>query len=235
MRSFKVSFYSDWIFSYYNVYQPSVNVFDLLPADAFALIPLQTCSTPEWKSLSRKKFLLYWERGIAMVFFTFYKSPVGYYRIEYRNDRLTGLHYTGQAALSPTKQQNSSTGNTDYSEYAEQITKFSDKVHRELSEYFSGKRKTFDIPFEIHGTEFQKKVWDALCAIPYGQTRTYKETAEAVGSPKAFRAVGMANHNNPIAILIPCHRVIGVNGKLTGYADGLAVKEALLNLEQISK
>jgi len=101
-----------------------------------------------------------------------------------------------------------------------------------LKEYFEGKRKDFsDLPLHIEGTEFQKKAWNALLTIPYGQTRTYKEQAEAVGNVKACRAVGAANGRNPISIVIPCHRVIGSDQTLTGYGGGLGIKEALLDLE----
>lgn len=110
-------------------------------------------------------------------------------------------------------------------------TEFTDLVYNEVMEYLDGKRKTFDIKYEINGTEFQKKVWKELTKIPYGETRTYKEIAVAVGNPKASRAVGMANNKNPISIVIPCHRVIGSDGKLTGYAGGLDMKKALLDLE----
>ena len=106
------------------------------------------------------------------------------------------------------------------------------KVAMQLDEYFRGARKNFDLPLNPAGTEFQRKVWDALLAIPYGETRTYREIAEAAGCPRGFRAVGMANNKNPIAIIIPCHRVIGSNGKLVGYAGGLGRKEALLALER---
>ena len=102
----------------------------------------------------------------------------------------------------------------------------------ELDEYFSGKRKQFTIPLAPQGTVFQKRVWDALLTIPYGQTRTYGQIAAQISKPKACRAVGMANHNNPISILIPCHRVIGANGSLTGYGGGLPVKQTLLALEK---
>lgn len=102
---------------------------------------------------------------------------------------------------------------------------------RELEEYFEGKRKIFTVPCVMEGTEFQKKVWTALTEIPYGETRSYKEIAVQTGNPKACRAVGMANHRNPIAIIVPCHRVVGSNGKLTGYAGGIDAKEKLLELE----
>lgn len=102
----------------------------------------------------------------------------------------------------------------------------------QLTEYLDGRRKKFDLPLNPQGTEFQKKVWKALCDIPYGQTRSYKQVAEAVGNPKGPRAVGMANNRNPIIIFIPCHRVIGANGSLVGYGGGLHVKEKLLAIEK---
>lgn len=101
---------------------------------------------------------------------------------------------------------------------------------RQLEEYFAGTRTVFDIPLRPSGTEFQRRVWDALREIPYGQTRTYGEIARVCGCPNAARAVGGACHNNPISIIIPCHRVVGANG-LTGYAGGLDKKKALLELE----
>ena len=104
---------------------------------------------------------------------------------------------------------------------------------RQLSEYLKGERKTFDLPLNPKGTDFQKCVWRALCDIPYGETRTYKQIAEAIGNPKAVRAVGMANNRNPITIIVPCHRVIGANGKLVGYGGGLEMKEFLLRLEKV--
>jgi len=105
------------------------------------------------------------------------------------------------------------------------------RAFEELEEYFLGKRREFDLPLHPDGTEFQRRVWAALREIPYGETRSYSEIAEQVGNPKAVRAVGMANHRNPIAIMVPCHRVIGKNGSLTGYAGGLHLKERLLKIE----
>lgn len=107
-----------------------------------------------------------------------------------------------------------------------------EEASKQLLEYFNGKRKQFDLPLHLEGTVFQKKVWKALCNIPYGETRSYKQIAEAVGSPKAMRAVGGANHNNPIMIVVPCHRVIGANGSLVGFGGGLPMKVTLLELEQ---
>lgn len=103
---------------------------------------------------------------------------------------------------------------------------------KQLNEYLLGKRKKFDIKLAPEGTEFQKQVWLALTAIPYGKTMSYKEIAAKIGNPKACRAVGLANNKNPIMIIIPCHRVIGSNGKLTGYAYGIRLKEKLLKLEK---
>ncbi|MBD7909916.1 methylated-DNA--[protein]-cysteine S-methyltransferase [Clostridium cibarium] len=106
------------------------------------------------------------------------------------------------------------------------------KAVKELNEYFEGKRSSFDLPLEPGGTEFQKKVWEALIEIPCGETRSYGEIAKVIGNEKAARAVGMANNKNPIMIIIPCHRVIGANGSLVGYAGGLNIKEKLLELEK---
>lgn len=102
----------------------------------------------------------------------------------------------------------------------------------QINEYLCGKRKNFDIKLAFSGTDFQKRVWNALTKIPYGKTASYKDIAKEAGNEKACRAVGMANHNNPIAIIIPCHRVIGANGSLVGFGGGLGTKEFLLNLEQ---
>jgi methylated-DNA-[protein]-cysteine S-methyltransferase len=102
----------------------------------------------------------------------------------------------------------------------------------QLDEYFQGKRTTFSLPFKLTGTPFQLAVWKKLQNIPYGQTTSYKEIAQKINKPKAYRAVGMANNKNPLPIIIPCHRVIGSNGKLIGYAGGLNLKNYLLELEK---
>ena len=104
----------------------------------------------------------------------------------------------------------------------------------QLEAYFDGKRKTFDLPLSYHGTPFQMDDWAALLGIPYGETRSYKQIAEQIGRPKAYRAVGMANNRNPIAIIIPCHRVIGHDGSLVGFGGGLDFKAHLLELERRS-
>ncbi len=120
----------------------------------------------------------------------------------------------------------------EYDKKQQKETEIIKKTHEELEEYFKGNRKVFDIPLKIEGTEFQRKVWNALLEIPYGETRTYLDIAKQIGNSKACRAVGMANHNNKIMILIPCHRVIGSNKKLVGYAGGIDVKEKLLEIEK---
>jgi methylated-DNA-[protein]-cysteine S-methyltransferase len=102
---------------------------------------------------------------------------------------------------------------------------------RQLREYFAGARRKFELPLEFRGTEFQRRVWAALLEIPYGQTRTYGQIAEAIGNSSAVRAVGAANGRNPISIIAPCHRVIGMNGDLTGFGGGLDAKAHLLSLE----
>ena len=108
------------------------------------------------------------------------------------------------------------------------------EANRQLSEYLKGERQMFYLPLNPRGTDFQKRVWRALCDIPYGETQSYKQIAEAIGNPKAVRAVGMANNRNPITIVVPCHRVIGADGKLVGYGGGLEMKEFLLRLESCS-
>jgi len=108
------------------------------------------------------------------------------------------------------------------------------RAARELAEYFAGKRRQFTIPLSPAGTDFQRRVWAALEAIPYGETTTYGALAAQIGNPRACRAVGMANNRNPIPIFIPCHRVVGADGSLTGYAGGLDAKQLLLELEGAS-
>lgn len=139
-------------------------------------------------------------------------SPIGSLTLTEENGKITGLRFGGSDAVNDA-------------------SPILDAVEQQLREYFAGTRRRFDLPLAPKGTPFQRAVWDALCAIPYGETRTYAQIAEAVGNPKACRAVGMANNRNPIAILIPCHRVIGANGSLTGYAGGLDAKKTLLALE----
>ena len=143
-----------------------------------------------------------------------YKSPIGMLYILEEDKKIVAINYN-------KKEKNT----------IEKETELLKRTIQELEEYFEGKRKKFDVPLNPKGTEFMKKVWDELLKIPYGKTTTYGEIAKNIGNPKASRAVGLANHNNPIPIIIPCHRVIGKNKKLIGYALPLVKKEYLLNLE----
>ena len=107
-----------------------------------------------------------------------------------------------------------------------------DTARTQLNEYFAGKRTDFDLPFDLHGTDFQRAAWQALATIPYGATASYAQQADRIGKPKAVRAVGAANGRNPISIILPCHRVVGSNGSLVGYAAGLDIKQRLLEHER---
>ena len=145
-------------------------------------------------------------------------SPIGPLTLSARGDALVGLHLPGSDEPAPTG------GDGDASVLAE--------ARRQLDDYFAGVRTAFDLPLAFEGTDFQRAVWPALRAVPYGQTCSYGAIATAVGKPAASRAVGMANHRNPIAIIVPCHRVIGASGALTGFGGGLPAKRYLLGLEQ---
>ena len=153
-----------------------------------------------------------------MSFYCFVTSPLGRIVLVENGEAITHLHIGEEIPLSCAEQRQ---------------TPLLAEACRQLSEYFAGTRREFHLPLAPAGTAFQEKVWRALCSIPYGQTRTYKDIAQAVGCPKGFRAVGLANNKNPIAILVPCHRVIGANGKLVGYAGGVHLKKFLLELEGI--
>ncbi len=146
-----------------------------------------------------------------------YPSPIGYIKVEHHGNRLTQLQIM----------------EGDPSEFGE-ADSFTDMVYLQIMEYLEHKRVTFDIEVDLrHSTPFQLSVYEELMKIPYGETRSYKEVAIAIGNPKASRAVGAANNHNPIHIIIPCHRVIGSRGALTGYAAGVEAKEFLLNLERL--
>lgn len=149
-----------------------------------------------------------------MTGFAVYEFPFGLLRIGYDDDSVVFLKKVSETV--------------DYG----QKTKFTEKVYTQVIEYLNGKRTSFDFAYKLKGTEFQQKVWEQLLNIPYGETRTYKEIATAIGNPRASRAVGMANNKNPITLVVPCHRVVGTNGKMVGYAGGLEMKEALLSLEK---
>ena len=153
-----------------------------------------------------------------------YKTRLGRFLISVDDDAVTGVELYIEDEKELTNEQL-------LMNYEILETEIMKETVRQLIEYLEGKRKIFDVKINPKGTEFQKKVWDALRAIPYGETRTYKQIAEAVGNSKASRAVGMANNKNPIICIIPCHRVIGGNGKLVGFACGLEVKDQLLRIE----
>ena len=142
------------------------------------------------------------------------KTPIGDICILEENDKIIGLTLDNEKYC-----------------YKEKNTEILNETEKQLNEYFCGKRKNFNVPINPKGTEFQKQVWNELLKIPYGQTVTYKQIAQKIEKPNASRAVGMVNHNNPIAIIVPCHRVVGSNNKLVGYAFGLEKKQFLLDLE----
>lgn len=146
----------------------------------------------------------------------FYDTPIGRIGIAENGKGITDIFFA--TAESPK-------------DAALEETELLNDAAKQLTDYLAGKRKDFELPLSPEGTEFQKAVWEALLTIPYGETRTYKQIAEQIGNPKACRAVGMANNKNPISIIVPCHRVIGSNGRLVGYGGGLEVKKKLLELE----
>lgn len=147
----------------------------------------------------------------------FYKTPIGEIGIADDGYAITNVFFSNENASD---------------EYIVNETKLIKGAAEQLLDYFAGKRNAFNLLLDPQGTDFQTRVWKALQEIPYGETRSYKDIAESIGNPKACRAVGMANNKNPIAIFIPCHRVIGANGKLVGYAGGINIKQYLLDLER---
>lgn len=150
--------------------------------------------------------------------FIYFKTPVGDVTIADNGTSITNLSF-GKLCF-------------ESSIYGE--TPLLNQAQQELQEYFLGERKYFTLPVAPSGTAFQQKVWAELLNIPWGETRSYRQIAQAINNPRAYRAVGMANHNNPIAIMIPCHRVIGATGALVGYGGGLDIKQKLLELEHQS-
>lgn len=156
-----------------------------------------------------------------MRYFSRYKNEYGEFIIVDEESKITNLALSAYAVIGE--------------DMLERETKVLLQAKRELTEFFLGRRKHFDVPLKARGSEFQEKVWQSLGEIPYGETYTYGQVAHLIGNAKAARAVGMANHRNPILFMIPCHRVIGAQGKLVGYAGGLALKEKLLLLEKKHK
>lgn len=146
-------------------------------------------------------------------------SPIGPLTLVGEGGYLTGLHMQDQRHMPP----GISSCEPDESAFADAAA--------QLRAYFAGDLKSFDLPLRLSGTDFQRRVWEGLLGIPYGATISYQQLAERIGNPKACRAVGLANGRNPIAIIVPCHRVIGANGTLTGYGGGLDRKRWLLDHE----
>lgn len=143
-----------------------------------------------------------------------YLFKFGYLRVSYDDDKLVSIRSQGQPSEESLP------------------NKLSNQTFKQIQEYLAGERRIFDLPFHIQGTDFQVKVWKALLDIPYGETRSYGQIAAVIGQPRASQAIGGAVGRNPLWILVPCHRVIGSDGSLTGYAGGLAMKKALLNIER---
>lgn len=156
------------------------------------------------------------------VFYCTIESPIGPLTLTSDGNSLTGLFMENHKGFSLHGSQ---------WKFDDSVQPFP-QVKRELAAYFAGKLKEFTVPLKASGTEFQQKVWRELQNIPFGEVISYAELARRIDNPKACRAVGLANGQNPISIIVPCHRVIGANGKLTGYGGGLPRKEILLNLEQ---
>ena len=157
--------------------------------------------------------------------YKYIQTPLGQYLLAENGKGITFLEHVA-SELDPRIAKEIAAG-----EMEEEDTPLLLEGERQLQQYFNGERQAFELPLVAAGTPFQLKVWEALRQIPYGETRSYKDIAIAVENPKGVRAIGMANNRNPISIITPCHRVIGTNGKLVGYAGGLHLKEYLLNHE----
>ena len=151
--------------------------------------------------------------------YAYHDSPVG------------RLLLTGRKKLESISFEQSKT-RVEPAQHWQEDPSFFTTIVTQLDEYFAGNRKTFDVEMELSGTDFQTKVWGALAEIPYGTTVTYGDLAVRIGNPKACRAVGLANGKNPVPIIIPCHRVIGKDGSLTGFGGGMGIKQMLLDLER---
>jgi len=157
-----------------------------------------------------------------MPYIHYYHSPIGVLKITAEEEYVTGLSLCTEEVLNVAKMQ----------EGEDACYPLLKETCRQLTEYFSGTRTTFDLPIKyVSGTPFQHSVWNALRSIPYGETRSYEDIAVAIGNPKAVRAIGQANTRNPILLLVPCHRVINKNGSIGGFGCGVEVKKQLLQLE----
>jgi methylated-DNA-[protein]-cysteine S-methyltransferase len=160
-----------------------------------------------------------------MIYFTFYESPIQTLRLVSDGRSLIGLYMMSEKHLQ-----------TSQSEWAENdsVAPFLE-TKQQLTDYFAGNLTDFKLPVQMQGTLFQQRVWEVLETIPYGTTMSYGELAQQIGQPNASRAVGLANGRNPVSIIVPCHRVIGANGKLTGYGGGIERKQWLLNHERLMR
>jgi methylated-DNA-[protein]-cysteine S-methyltransferase len=156
---------------------------------------------------------------VSAVYYTTFESPVGPLLLAGESSVLRRVSFENSKRNTPPQAE----WKLDKEPFAEVI--------RQLQAYFRGELKEFDLPLAMEGTEFQLRVWNALRTIPYGETVSYAQLAERIGNPKAVRAVGLANGSNPIPIIVPCHRVIGSDGSLTGFGGGLSTKKMLLELE----
>ncbi|MCR9106574.1 MAG: methylated-DNA--[protein]-cysteine S-methyltransferase [Gammaproteobacteria bacterium] len=151
--------------------------------------------------------------------FQYFDSPLGKLRLVSNDGQIVQLEFAGQHSTTTGERERSDAVLT--------------KCQHQLDQYFSGKRKAFDLPIAAQGTAFQRLVWRALQRIPYGETRSYADIARNIMKPTAMRAVGAANGRNPVPVIVPCHRVIGSNGSLTGFAGGINAKKTLLQLEGV--
>jgi methylated-DNA-[protein]-cysteine S-methyltransferase len=156
---------------------------------------------------------------MSTVFYTTFESPVGPLLLAGDVDALRLVSFESSKHATPAP-----------AGWKQDKTPFAEVV-RQLEAYFRGELREFDVPLALEGTEFQRRVWNALRGIPYGETISYLQLAERIGNPKAVRAVGLANWSNPIPIIVPCHRVIGSDGSLTGFGGGISTKKKLLELE----
>ena len=164
----------------------------------------------------------------AAIHVTTHETPLGTYVI--------AASETGVVCVKPEDQATPNAGTwRRWGDVVEGHNALTLQAARELDEYFAGTRRDFTVPLDMRGTGFQKRAWQALCGIPYGETRSYGQQAAMLGNPQAGRAVGLANGSNPVSIIVPCHRVVGSNGKLTGYGGGLHRKQALLDLERAGR
>jgi methylated-DNA-[protein]-cysteine S-methyltransferase len=159
-----------------------------------------------------------------MIYFTTYESPIQLLRLVSDGRSLMGLYMLSEKHLLASHRD----------EVEDESVEPFPETKRQLTAYFAGSLTEFDLPLQMQGTVFQQRVWEALKTIPYGTTLSYGALAQQIGQPKASRAVGLANGRNPVSIIVPCHRVIGANGKLTGYGGGIERKQWLLNHERLT-